>query len=361
MQGYRLMADEAAGSAGTGPAADPCLHPGRGRRRRRRRLRADARPLRPGARADRGRARQGRLPAGQRRGRASRPAIGASWTRSWRAWPAASRACWPGRSWNGPPSPSWRFRTKSAVDCMRLLAKRTPKVVAGESAVAGLAGLLLPPATPSARTALRLEEDSRSCCSAPKARPTRSSTRSWSGDISALPLAAGLPLHQSDARLSQKRNARRLPAAAPIDDRGDHAMQRRSLLAGAAALGLAAPAITPAQARTEIQFWHAMPGVLGEIVTEQVKRFNDSQRRRHRRPQLQGQLHGCHDRRDRRLPRRQPAAHRPGLRGRHRHHDGGRARDPSGARADGAVGRDVRSRSATSPASAATTRTPRGG
>ena len=54
-------------------------------------------------------------------------------------------------------------------------------------------------------------------------------------------------------------------------------MQRRSLLAGAAALGLAAPSVGRAQARTEIQFWHAMPGVLGEIVAEQVKRFNDSQ------------------------------------------------------------------------------------
>jgi sn-glycerol 3-phosphate transport system substrate-binding protein len=54
-------------------------------------------------------------------------------------------------------------------------------------------------------------------------------------------------------------------------------MQRRSLLAGAAALGFAAPSVGRAQARTEIQFWHAMPGVLGEIVAEQVKRFNDSQ------------------------------------------------------------------------------------
>ncbi|TCZ58563.1 sn-glycerol-3-phosphate ABC transporter substrate-binding protein UgpB [Roseicella aquatilis] len=58
-------------------------------------------------------------------------------------------------------------------------------------------------------------------------------------------------------------------------------MQRRSFMAGAAALGLAAPAAARAQgaqaSRTEIQFWHAMPGVLGEIVGEQVKRFNDSQ------------------------------------------------------------------------------------
>ncbi|RYI87317.1 MAG: sn-glycerol-3-phosphate ABC transporter substrate-binding protein, partial [Acetobacteraceae bacterium] len=49
-------------------------------------------------------------------------------------------------------------------------------------------------------------------------------------------------------------------------------MQRRSLFAGAAALGLAAPTASHAQARTEVQFWHAMPGPLGEIVAEQVKR-----------------------------------------------------------------------------------------
>ncbi|MBX6744968.1 MAG: diaminopropionate ammonia-lyase [Acetobacteraceae bacterium] len=49
----------------------------------------------------------------------------------------------------------------AAVDCMRLLARRQPRVVAGESAVAGLAGLLLASREPFARTALELEEDSR--------------------------------------------------------------------------------------------------------------------------------------------------------------------------------------------------------
>ncbi|MBX6745878.1 MAG: pyridoxal-phosphate dependent enzyme, partial [Acetobacteraceae bacterium] len=49
----------------------------------------------------------------------------------------------------------------AAVDCMRLLARRQPKAVAGESAVAGLAGLLLASREPFARTALELEEDSR--------------------------------------------------------------------------------------------------------------------------------------------------------------------------------------------------------
>jgi diaminopropionate ammonia-lyase len=49
----------------------------------------------------------------------------------------------------------------SAVDCMRLLARRQPPVVAGESAVAGLAGLLLAAREPFARAALGLTEASR--------------------------------------------------------------------------------------------------------------------------------------------------------------------------------------------------------
>jgi diaminopropionate ammonia-lyase len=49
----------------------------------------------------------------------------------------------------------------SAVDCMKLLARRTPKVVAGESAVAGLAALLLAARDPFARGILGLEPDSR--------------------------------------------------------------------------------------------------------------------------------------------------------------------------------------------------------
>ena len=44
---------------------------------------------------------------------------------------------------------------------------------------------------------------------------------------------------------------------------------------GVAAIGLAGP--VAAQQRIEIQFWHAMGGVLGERVEEIVKRFNDSQ------------------------------------------------------------------------------------
>jgi diaminopropionate ammonia-lyase len=49
----------------------------------------------------------------------------------------------------------------SAVDCMRLLARRAPPVVAGESAVAGLAALLLAAREPLSRAMLGLDAESR--------------------------------------------------------------------------------------------------------------------------------------------------------------------------------------------------------
>ena len=53
-------------------------------------------------------------------------------------------------------------------------------------------------------------------------------------------------------------------------------MIRRSVTMGLlAAAALAAPAL--AQQKVEVQFWHAMGGVLGERVEEIVKRFNASQ------------------------------------------------------------------------------------
>ena len=49
-----------------------------------------------------------------------------------------------------------------------------------------------------------------------------------------------------------------------------------AVLAGAGALLLAG--LSTAQAATEIEFWHAMSGALGERVDEVVKKFNDSQK-----------------------------------------------------------------------------------
>ena len=47
------------------------------------------------------------------------------------------------------------------------------------------------------------------------------------------------------------------------------------LLAAAMTAGIAAPSL--AQQRTEIQFWHAMGGNLGETVNELAAGFNKSQ------------------------------------------------------------------------------------
>lgn len=51
---------------------------------------------------------------------------------------------------------------------------------------------------------------------------------------------------------------------------------RRSLLAGVLAAALA-PLALPVQAATEIQWWHAFTGRLGELLAEQVEKFNASQ------------------------------------------------------------------------------------
>jgi len=50
---------------------------------------------------------------------------------------------------------------------------------------------------------------------------------------------------------------------------------RRSIVAGLLAAAVSLPAV--AQQKVEVQFWHAMGGVLGERVDEIVKRFNASQ------------------------------------------------------------------------------------
>ena len=58
-------------------------------------------------------------------------------------------------------------------------------------------------------------------------------------------------------------------------------------ITGAVALSvLVALAPSPASAKTEIQFWHAMTGQLGDATNELVKQFNESRsaRARIRRP-----------------------------------------------------------------------------
>ena len=78
-----------------------------------------------------------------------------------------------------------------------------------------------------------------------------------------------------------------------------------------------------------------MGGNLGEAVNALADGFNKSPDRIQGQPGLQGLLHRDPDRRDRRLPRQAGAAHRAGLRGRHRQHDGRQGRGLSGLPADG--------------------------
>ena len=48
--------------------------------------------------------------------------------------------------------------------------------------------------------------------------------------------------------------------------------------AAAAAMTLGALTAMPVQAQTEIQWWHAMSGALGEWINDLAKDFNDSQK-----------------------------------------------------------------------------------
>ena len=121
-------------------------------------------------------------------------------------------------------------------------------------------------------------------------------------------------------------------------------MNLKSLALAASACSLLAA--LPAQAQTEIQWWHSMSGQLGEWVNDLAKGFNDSQKDYKVVPIFKGSYHEIDDRRHRRLPRRQRAAHPAGVRGRHRHHDGQQGRDRAGGQGD-----EDRRRASSTPAS----------
>ena len=104
-------------------------------------------------------------------------------------------------------------------------------------------------------------------------------------------------------------------------------------LAGAGAMLLAG--LSPVQAATEIQFWHAMGGVLGERVEEIVKRFNDSQSKYTVVADQQGQLRRGHQRHHRRLSRQEAAADRADLRARLHDHAAVRRHRAGAGPADG--------------------------
>ena len=74
----------------------------------------------------------------------------------------------------------------------------------------------------------------------------------------------------------------------------------------AAALALAAFAL-PAQAQTEVQWWHSMGGALGEWVNDLAKEFNASQKDYKVTPTFKGSYDESMTAAHRRLPRRQRA------------------------------------------------------
>ena len=89
-------------------------------------------------------------------------------------------------------------------------------------------------------------------------------------------------------------------------------------------LGLLAAASTmlaplSAAAKTEIQFWHAFTGRLGELVAAQVDEFNKSQN--------DYTVVATHKGWHRGLPRWPTAGHPDGFRGRNSDYDGRQGRD----------------------------------
>jgi len=81
----------------------------------------------------------------------------------------------------------------------------------------------------------------------------------------------------------------------------------RSLLT--AAVALLGMGTSGAYAATEIQWWHAMSGQLGEKANEIAANFNAQNQDYQVVPGLQGRLHRDHDRVGRGVPRRPAAAH----------------------------------------------------
>ena len=91
-----------------------------------------------------------------------------------------------------------------------------------------------------------------------------------------------------------------------------------------ALLAMAGATAVPAQAQTEIQWWHAMTGANNEVVEKLAKEFNASQSDYKVVARLQGHLSGDAEAGIAAFRAKQPPAHHPGLRCRHRRHDGRR-------------------------------------
>ena len=131
------------------------------------------------------------------------------------------------------------------------------------------------------------------------------------------------------------------------------------ILLSSVAAGAVLASAHGAAAQTEIQWWHAMGGALGEAVNELADELQQAPDR------VQGRCRSTRAPIPRPLTAaiaafraRQRAAHRAGVRGRHRHHDGRQGRGQSGLPADGGRQGAVRSQGLSSARSTATTRRP---
>ena len=118
---------------------------------------------------------------------------------------------------------------------------------------------------------------------------------------------------------------------------------RRFLLGAAAAVAMTCGGSVAAPAQTEIQWWHAMGGQLGEAVNGLAEGFNKSQKDYKVVPVYKGTYTETMTGAIAAFRAKQAAAHRAGLRGRHRDDDGRQGRDLSGVPADGRRRGDVRS------------------
>ena len=138
------------------------------------------------------------------------------------------------------------------------------------------------------------------------------------------------PTIAQEATWSDRRPARNARPPGANRHLREKPMTRTALFATAAAFALAAA--LPADAKTQVSWWHAMTGANAEVVKKIVDRLQRQPVGLRGDAGLQGHLPGDAERRHRRLPRRPGPRHPAGLRRRHRRDDGGARRDQAGRR-----------------------------
>ena len=147
----------------------------------------------------------------------------------------------------------------------------------------------------------------------------------------ALRLFAGFPLPRFPAIIRLAYTVICTSSGAAIAQTNDDGPNPGGLLDGSSTLRRgcrccrhAGASASPAQAVTEIQWWHAMTGGNNDVIVKLADRLQRLAERLQGGPDLQGQLSRHDERRHRGVPRRQRPAHHAGVRSRHRDHDGAR-------------------------------------